>query len=103
MDDELLSSVVNGCQRSGGFGREDWGNQGKSQEGRKQGRHKTRKHRVTENTERKIAMVGACLGDGQSRKDLQWTVLDATVSGRLQAKKREEIPGKRRFFEVQSV
>jgi hypothetical protein len=48
-------------------------------------------------------MVGACLGDGQSCKDLQWTVLDATVSGRLQAKKREEILRKRRFFDVQSV
>jgi hypothetical protein len=64
------------------------------------GRQKAGKHRVTEstepgrqkagsirpgntesseNTERKIAMAGACLGDGQSRKDLQWTVLDATV------------------------
>ncbi|RLS71984.1 MAG: hypothetical protein DWH99_07055 [Planctomycetota bacterium] len=46
---------------------------------RKSGRQKARKHRVTENTERKIAMVGACLGVGQSGKDLQWTVLDATV------------------------
>jgi hypothetical protein len=43
------------------------------------GRQKARKHRVTENTERKIAMVGACLGVGDSCKDLQWTVLDATV------------------------
>jgi hypothetical protein len=107
----LLSSVVNGCQRSGGFGREDWGHKGKSREdirpgntesqraqnreGRKpgrqkagkhrvtesteSGRQKAGKHRVTENTERKIAMVGACLGVGDSCKDLQWTVLDATV------------------------
>jgi hypothetical protein len=75
----LLSSVVNGCQRSGGFGREDWGHKGKSREGRKPGRHKAGKHRVTENTERKIAMVGACLGVDDSCKDLQWTVLDATV------------------------
>jgi hypothetical protein len=47
----LLSSVVNGCQRSGGFGREDWGHKGKSREGRKPGRHKAGKHRVTESTE----------------------------------------------------
>ena len=33
----------------------------------------------SENTERKIAMVGACLGVDDSFKDLQWTVLDATV------------------------
>jgi hypothetical protein len=50
-----------------------------SREGRKPGRHKAGKHRVTENTERKIAMVGACLGVDDSFKDLQWTVLDATV------------------------
>jgi hypothetical protein len=47
----LLSSVVNGCQRSGGFGREDWGHKGKSREGRKPGRQKAGKHRVTESTE----------------------------------------------------
>ena len=127
VDDGLLSSVVNGCQRSGGFGREDWDHKGKRQkagkaesresrkpgntesqraqrrEGRKSGKHKARKHRVTENTERKIAMVGACLGDGQSCKDLQWTVLDATVSRSLQANKTEEIHRKPRFFDVQSV
>ncbi len=119
VDDGLLSSVVNGCQRSGGFGREDWDHKGKrqkagkaesretqshrehragkaesretqshrehragkaeSRESRKPGRHKAGKHRVTENTERKIAMVGACLGVDDSFKDLQWTVLDATV------------------------
>jgi hypothetical protein len=102
-DNGLLSSVVNGCQRSGGFGREDWDHKGKrqkagkaesretqshrehragkaeSRESRKPGKHKARKHRVTENTERKIAMVGACLGVDDSFKDLQWTVLDATV------------------------
>jgi hypothetical protein len=50
-----------------------------SREGRKPGRQKAGKHRVTENTERKIAMVGACLGVDDSCKDLQWTVLDATV------------------------
>ena len=31
VDDGLLSSVVNGCQRSGGFGREDWDHKGKRQ------------------------------------------------------------------------
>jgi len=50
-----------------------------SRECRRPGRHKAGKHRVTENTERKIAMVGACLGVDDSFKDLQWTVLDATV------------------------
>jgi hypothetical protein len=124
VDDGLLSSVVNGCQRSGGFGREDWGHKGKSREDirpgntesqraqnredRKPGRQKagktesretqrhrehragkagsreaegreTQRHRDTESTERKIAMVGACLGGDESCKDLQWTVLDATV------------------------
>ena len=100
----LLSSVVNGCQRSEGFAGEDWNHKverlrrQKGKEGRKARKHrvtentergsrkpgrqkarKPRKHRVTENTERKIAMVGACLGVGQSGKDLQWTVSDATV------------------------
>jgi hypothetical protein len=51
VDDGLLSSVVNGCQRSGGFGREDWGHKGESREDRKRGRQKAGKHRVTENTE----------------------------------------------------
>jgi hypothetical protein len=50
-----------------------------SREDIRPGRHKAGKHRVTENTERKIAMVGACLGVDDSFKDLQWTVLDATV------------------------
>jgi hypothetical protein len=31
VDDGLLSSVVNGCQRSGGFGREDWDHKGERQ------------------------------------------------------------------------
>jgi hypothetical protein len=43
VDDGLLSSVVNGCQRSGGFGREDWGHKGKSREDRKPGRQKAGK------------------------------------------------------------
>ena len=74
LDFGLLSSVVNGCQRSGGFGREDWGHKGKSREDIRPGNTES-----SENTERKIAMVGACLGVGDSCKDLQWTVLDATV------------------------
>jgi hypothetical protein len=50
-----------------------------SREGRKSGSIRLGNTESSENTERKIAMVGACLGDGQSRKDLQWMVLDATV------------------------
>jgi hypothetical protein len=58
LDFGLLSSVVNGCQRSEGFAGEDWGHKverlrrqkaGKAE--RQKGR-KARKHRVTENTER---------------------------------------------------
>jgi hypothetical protein len=70
VDDGLLSSVVNGCQRSGGFGREDWEHKGKRQKagkaesretqshrehraGRAESREtqKAGKHRVTESTE----------------------------------------------------
>ncbi len=46
----LLSSVVNGCQRSEGLLREDWGHKVGSLRGKKAG-----KHRVTENTEVKRA------------------------------------------------
>jgi hypothetical protein len=59
VDDGLLSSVVNGCQRSGGFGREDWDHKGKRQKaGKAESRetqshreHRAGKHRVTESTE----------------------------------------------------
>jgi hypothetical protein len=50
-----------------------------SREGRKSGRIRPGNTESSENTERKIAMVGACLGVDESCKDLQWTVLDATV------------------------
>ena len=46
VDDGLLSSVVNGCQRSGGFGREDWDHKGKRQKAGKAESRETQSHRV---------------------------------------------------------
>lgn len=86
VDDGLLSSVVNGCQRSGGFGREDWDHKGKrqkagksesretqshrehragkaeSREGRKSGKHKARKHRVSREHREKNRDGGGMFG-----------------------------------------
>ena len=45
VDDGLLSSVVNGCQRSGGFGREDWDHKGKRQKAGKAESRETQSHR----------------------------------------------------------
>jgi hypothetical protein len=47
----LLSSVVNGCQRTGGFEREDWNHKAKSLRGQKAGKAESQKAGKPGNTE----------------------------------------------------